>query len=87
MENPTNSSTTSLEGHSTNKPTLFDGTNYQFWNNRISIYIRSYDYLMWDIVIDDLFVLLRKIKGNEELELKQMSEWTNVEVKKIQINF
>ena len=49
--------------------------------------MRSCDYLMWDVVIDDPFVHMKKIKGSEELETKQRSEWTNGEIKKIQINF
>ena len=53
----------------------------------MSIYMKSYDYLMWDVVVDGLFVPIRKIRGSEELKLKERSEWTNVEVKKIQINF
>ena len=75
------------KGHSTNRLPLFDGTNYQFWSNKMSIYMRSYDYHMWNIIVDGLFVYMRKIKGSEELEPKQMSEWTNIEIKKIQINF
>ena len=49
--------------------------------------MRSCDYLIWDVVIDGPFAPMRKIKGSEELELKQMREWTSAEVKKIQINF
>ena len=44
-------------------------------------------YLTWNVVVNDLFVHMRKIRGSEELEPKQKSEWTNGEVKKIQINF
>ena len=49
--------------------------------------MRSYDYLMWDVVVDDPFVPMRKIRGSEELVPKQISEWTNGEIKKIQTNF
>ena len=49
--------------------------------------MRSCDYLMWDIVVDGSFVLMRKIRESEEFEPKERSEWTNGEVKKIQINF
>ena len=53
----------------------------------MSIYMRAYDYLMWYVIVDGHFVLMRKIRGSEELEPKQRSELTNGEVKKIQINF
>ena len=83
MENLSNSSAIDLEGHSTNRPPLFDGTNYQFWSTKMSIYMRSCDYLMWDVVVDGLIVPLRKIRENEELEPKQRNGWTNAELKKI----
>ena len=49
--------------------------------------MRAYDYLMWDVIVDGHFVLMRMIRGSEELKPKQRSEWSNGEVKKIQINF
>ena len=42
---------------------------------------------MWDVVVDGLFVPMRKIRGSDELEPKQRSEWINGEVRRIQINF
>ena len=83
MASSKNSSTTGLEGHSTNRPLLFDRTNYQFWSTRMSIFMSSCNYLMWDIVVDDLFVPMRKIRGSEEIVPKQKSEWVNGELKKI----
>ena len=49
--------------------------------------MKSYDYLMWDVVIDGPFIFMSKIRGSEELKPKQMSDWANAEVKKIQVNF
>ena len=54
-----------VEGHSTNKPLLFNGPNYQFWSNRMSIFMRSYDYKMWDVVLDGPFVLMKTSTGSE----------------------
>ena len=42
---------------------------------------------MWDVIVDGLFIPIKKIRGSEEIEPKQKSEWINVEVKKIQIIF
>ena len=57
-----------VEGHSTNRPPIFDGTNYQFWSNRMSIFMRAYDYEMWDVVLDDLYVSMKIKVGSEALE-------------------
>ena len=75
-----------LEGHFTNRPLLFDGTNYQFWSTRRSIFVRSCNYLMWDVVVDGLCPH-EKIRESEDQIPNQRSEWTNDEMKKIQINF
>ena len=59
-----------VEGHSTNKPLLFDESNYQFWSNRMSIFMRSYDYEMWNVVLDDPYVSMKTNTGSEESEPK-----------------
>ena len=76
-----------IKGHSTNRPPLFNGSNYQFWSNCISIFMRSYDYKMWDVVLDGAYVPMKKNEGNEESKPKLQSEWTKVEVMKVQVNF
>ena len=48
--------------------------------------MRSYDYEMWDVVMDSPYIPMKK-KRNNEMEPKPKSEQTNVEVKKIQTNF
>ena len=87
MENPKNFAVVSLEGYSTNRPLLFDGSNYQFLSNRMSILMRSCDYQMWDVIVDGHFVLMMKIRESEKLVSKEKSEWINGEIKKIQVNF
>ena len=42
---------------------------------------------MWDVVLDDPYVSMKKNEANEELEPKLRSEWTEAEVKKVQVNF
>ena len=87
MVSSSNSSTDGMEGHSTNRPPLFDGTNYQFWSNRMRVYTRSCDYEMWDIVMDGPYVPTKTKGENRELEPKLRNKWTNIEMKKVQINF
>ena len=53
----------------------------------MSIYMRSCDYEMWDVVVDGLYMLSKTKRRSEELEPKLRSEWTEAKVKKVQINF
>ena len=69
-----NTLATGVEGHSTNRPPLFDGSNYQFWSNRMSIFMRAYDYEMWDVVLNGPYVSMKKKAGSEALEPKIRSE-------------
>ena len=39
------------EGQATNRPPLFDGTNYTYWKTRMSFFLKSLDFDLWSIVI------------------------------------
>ena len=65
-----NVTTAVMEVHSTNKPPLFDGSNYQFLSNRMTVFMLSYDYKMWDVVIDGLYELMKMKMGSEESKPK-----------------
>ena len=49
--------------------------------------MRSYDYEMWDVGLDGPYVLMKIKTGSEALEPKLRSEWTETEMKKVQVNF
>ena len=83
----TNTIAVGVEGHSTNRPPIFDGSNYQFWSNRMSIFMQSYDYKMWDVVLDGPYVPMKTSTGVKALVPKLRSEWSESEVKKVQVNF
>ena len=53
----------------------------------MSIYMRSCDYEMWDVVMDGPYVPTKTKRENGELEPKFRNEWTDTEMKKVQINF
>ena len=53
----------------------------------MSIFMRAYDYEMWDVVLDGPHVLMKTKAGSEALEPKFRSEWTELEIKKVQVNF
>lgn len=40
------------EGQSTNRPPLFNGTNYTYWKARMKIFIQAFDYDLWGIIIN-----------------------------------
>ena len=42
---------------------------------------------MWNVMLDDPYVLMKTKAGSEALEPKLRSEWTELEIKKVQINF
>ncbi|XVF04620.1 hypothetical protein REPUB_Repub05bG0099900 [Reevesia pubescens] len=75
-----------LEGHTTNQPSLFYDTNYQFLNTRIVVYIQACDMDMWDIVMEGPFVPTKKNKANEVI-LKSKFEWIADDKAKVQVNF
>ena len=53
----------------------------------MSIYMRLCDYEMWEVVMDGPYVPTATKEGSEELEPKLHSEWTDVDMKKVQLNF
>ena len=42
---------------------------------------------MWDVVLDGPYVPMKIKTECEALEPKRRSEWTKIEVKKVQVNF
>ena len=83
----TNTMTADVEGHSSNRPPLFDESNYHFWSNHMSIFMQSYHYEISDVVLDGPYVPIKTKTGSEYLEPKLRSEWSKLEVKKVQVNF
>ena len=49
--------------------------------------MRAYDYEMWDVVLDGPYVPMKTKVGSEALKPKIRSEWTELEIKKVQVNF
>ena len=53
----------------------------------MSIFMQSYDYEMWDVVLDGPYVPMKTKMGSEALEPKLRNEWLEIKVKKMQVNF
>ena len=49
--------------------------------------MRSYDYKMWDMVLDGLYVPMKTKTESTDLEPKLRSEWSESKMKKVQVNF
>ena len=48
----------------------------------MSIFMRAYDYEIWDVVLDGPYVSMKTKAGSEALEPKLRSEQTELEIKK-----
>jgi len=69
----------SEEGVSINKPPLFYGLNYKYWEDRMKIFVESIDQGIWDSIENGLF--FPKLKKNGSFIAKPWSQWTNEECK------
>ena len=38
------------EGHSIHRPPFFDGSNFSYWKNRMTVFLRSQDYEIWKVI-------------------------------------
>ncbi|KAI5647982.1 hypothetical protein M9H77_33987 [Catharanthus roseus] len=70
-----------VEGSSTNRPPLFNGSNYTFWKSRIKIYICSINFDLWSIVEKGPYI--PKIDG----VAKKVEEFDEFDSRKMTLNF
>jgi hypothetical protein len=74
-----------VEGQSTNRPPLFNSSDYSYWKTRMTIYIKGQDYLIWKIIVNGPHVPTKIV---EEQEIpKQETEWDENDVKLIELNY
>jgi hypothetical protein len=68
------------EGGLVNRPPLLDGTNYDYWKSRMSVFLKSIDSKTWKAVLKgwEHPVALDK-NGNQTNVLKSEEEWTTAE--------
>ncbi|GMI79777.1 hypothetical protein HRI_001647000 [Hibiscus trionum] len=73
------------DSQSTTKPPFFNGENYSFWKNKMRLFIKSSDYLVWDVIEDGPYIPLKQdVDG--KMVLKRRTEMSEEERKKIQVN-
>ena len=73
------------ERASINRPPLFCGVNYQFWQVRMKIFIHSTDKGIWESIENSPFV--PQVKKDDVLVDKPSSEWTEAECKKAKFDW
>jgi hypothetical protein len=74
-----------VEGQSTNRPPLFNSSDYSYWKTRMITYIKGQDYLIWKIIVNGPHVPTKIV---EEQEIpKQETEWDENDVKLIELNY
>ena len=51
------------------------------------IFMRSFDYKMWDIVMEGPYVSIKTKSASQNREPKPIDKWIEAELKKVQMNF
>ena len=75
---------TFFEGQSTNRPPLFNGSNYSYWKARMKIFIQALDYDLWSIIVNGPHTPTTRQNGMEILKPKM--EWDEHDRKLAQLN-
>ena len=71
-------------GISSNKPPLFDGSNYSHWKYRMEIHLQSIDYELWEITVNGPHIPKKKNdKGEVE---KKPKEYTREDKQRISLS-
>jgi len=70
------------EGASLNRPPLFEGEHFSFWQKRIEIFIQSIDPSAWNAIIKGPFIPTKELNG--ELIPKEWDEMRDNEKRKVQ---
>ncbi|GKV11384.1 hypothetical protein SLEP1_g22647 [Rubroshorea leprosula] len=73
-----------LEGLSTTKPHSFNGTNYNYWKNRMKVFMLANVPKAWIVTMKGPYVPM-KVVGDSEVP-KEEVEWNDEDLVKIMIN-
>ncbi|GKU99869.1 hypothetical protein SLEP1_g12651 [Rubroshorea leprosula] len=73
-----------LEGLSTTRPPFFDGTNYNYWKNRMKVFMLANVPKAWIVTMKGPYVPM-KVVGEREVP-KEEVEWNDEDLGKIMIN-
>ena len=70
------------EGASLNRPPLFEGEHFSFWQKRKEIFVQSIDPGAWNAIIKGPFIPTKEVNG--ELIPKEWDEMRDDEKRKVQ---
>ncbi|GKV48977.1 hypothetical protein SLEP1_g55749 [Rubroshorea leprosula] len=73
-----------LEVLSTTRPPFFDGTNYNYWKNRMKVFLLANVPKAWIVTMKGPYVPM-KVVGEREVP-KEEVEWNDEDLGKIMIN-
>ncbi|GKU98430.1 hypothetical protein SLEP1_g11440 [Rubroshorea leprosula] len=73
-----------LEGLFTTKPPFFNGTNYNYWKNRMKVYMLANEPRAWIVTRKGPYVPMKVVRENEVP--KKEIEWNDEDLGKIMIN-
>ena len=73
------------EGASLNRPPLFDGGHFSFWQKRMKIFIQSIGLSAWNAIVKGSFISTKVVNG--ELVPKEWDEMKDDEERKVQMIF
>jgi len=51
------------EGISLNRPSLFEGEHFLFWQKRMKIFIQSIDSSAWNVIVKGPFISTKEVNG------------------------
>ena len=51
------------EGESLNRPPLFEGEHFSFWQKKMEIFIQSIDPGAWNVIIKGPFIPTKEVNG------------------------
>ncbi|GAV75525.1 DUF4219 domain-containing protein [Cephalotus follicularis] len=75
----------SSESQNISKPPFFDGNNYSHWKAKMTIFIQSLDYNLWDLIVDGPN-LPTIINENGEIISKPRNKYNDDDRKIVQLN-
>ncbi|RYR71082.1 uncharacterized protein [Arachis hypogaea] len=76
---------TLIEGQSINRPPFFNGKYYNYWKERMKIFVQSIDYNLWKIIMNGPQIPT-KIGVDGVVTPKTEAEWSEDDKKKVELN-
>ncbi|GAV86760.1 DUF4219 domain-containing protein [Cephalotus follicularis] len=75
----------SEESQNISKPPYFDGNNYSHWKAKMTIFIQSLDYNLWDLIVDGPNLPTIRNENGETIS-KPRSSYNDEDRKRVQMN-